>query len=296
MPVPVSDPGARTALIEASELAGLPTAVVELVRVGSNSVYRIDSDFIGRVAPDLTFRANAERQVRVARWLERIGFPATRALPVEQPIEASGRVVTLWGSVCRNDVYAPIGDVARLIRELHTLDVPSDIDLPALRPFGAPGDQLPALSDLSAVNRAFLQERIGWAREAFPLLPFVLPRGVIHGDANVGNVLLGDDGQAVLIDLDGFAVGPREWDLIQTAPFHDRLGWHTHEEYRTFVEVYGYDLTTWEGYSALADMREFAMTTWLGRKAGESVAMSKEAEKRITAIRTGASRRDWGAY
>lgn len=294
--MPISEAEARIALIEASEHVGMSSEVVELIRIGSNAVFRIDSDTIGRVAPGLRSWKNAERQIRVARWLEQIAFPATRALPVEQPIDASGRVVTLWKSACREEVYAPIHDVARLIRDLHHLDVPSDLDLPELRPFGAPNDGLPALPGLSTVNRAFLLERIEWAREVFPSLPFTLPPGVIHGDANVGNVLLCDDGQAVLIDLDSFAIGPREWDLIQTALFYDRLGWHTEEEYRTFVEVYGYDLTTWEGYSDLADMREIAMTTWLGRKAGESAATAEEAEKRITAIRTGASRRDWGAY
>ena len=43
--------------------------------------------------------------------------------------------------------------------------------------------------------------------------------------------------QGWVFDLDSFAVGPREWDLVQTALFYDRLGWHTREEYRTFVEV-----------------------------------------------------------
>ena len=106
----------------------------------------------------------------------------------------------------------------------------------------------------------------------FPTLDFPLGVGVIHGDANVGNVLLDEHGQAVLIDLDSFSIGPREWDLIQTALFADRLGWHTEEEYRTFVEVYGYDITQWDGYETLADMREVAMTAWLSRKAADDAA------------------------
>lgn len=274
---------------------GIAVNTVELIRIGSNAVYRLNSDSIGRVAPDVSLWTNAKRQVQVARWLESIDYPATRVLPVAQPVESGGRIVTLWTSACRGETYAPIADVARLIRDLHALAAP-EIDLPALQPFGAPDDELPDLPDLSAINRDFLRARIAWAREAFPALPFALSPGVIHGDANVGNVLLSDGGQAVLIDLDSFAVGPREWDLIQTALFYDRLGWHTEQEYRTFVDVYGYDLLQWEGYSDLADMREIAMTTWLSRKAGESEATAAEAEKRVTAVRTGASRRDWGAY
>ncbi|MGH3568173.1 MAG: phosphotransferase family protein [Pseudonocardia sp.] len=83
------------------------------------------------------------------------------------------------------------------------------------------------------------------------MLPFALPRGHIHGDANVGNVICDDRGHAVLIDLDSFAIGAREWDLIQTALFFDRLGWHTEEEYREFVEVYGYDITSRPARSAV---------------------------------------------
>jgi hypothetical protein len=48
-------------------------------------------------------------------------------------------------------------------------------------------------------------------------------------------------GTPVLIDLDGFAVGPREWDLMQTAMYYDSFGWHTREEYEDFARAYGYD-------------------------------------------------------
>ncbi|MBN9735402.1 MULTISPECIES: aminoglycoside phosphotransferase family protein [unclassified Pseudonocardia] len=287
---------ARSSLVAACRRVGIRVGSVETIRIGSNAVFRLDGEVIGRVAPDRRAWDDAERQIRVARWLERVGYPVARPLPVEQPIDGAGRAVTLWRSVCRGEVYAPIGDVARLIRELHALEPPHDIAFPPLRPFGAVGDELPDLRHLSPANRGFLDERIRWARVTFPELPFVLPPGVVHGDANVGNVLRGDDGGPVLIDLDGVAVGPREWDLVQTALFSDRLGWHTADEYREFVRVYGYDLTGWEGYTELADMREIAMTTWLGRRAGESATTAAEVEKRITALRTGASRRGWRPF
>jgi len=56
------------------------------------------------------------------------------------------------------------------------------------------------------------------------------------------------DGDPVLIDPDSFAAGPREWDLVQTALFYDRFGWHNAKEYRTFVDVYGFDIMDWSGY------------------------------------------------
>jgi hypothetical protein len=93
--------------------------------------------------------------------------------------------------------------------------------------------------------------------------------------------------------LDGFAVGPREWDLIQTALYFDHYGWHTREEYETFTSVYGYDIMRWPGYRMLANVREFIQVTWMIQKAKESEKSAAEARKRVDALRTGASRKDW---
>jgi Phosphotransferase enzyme family len=294
--MPMTEADARRSLLIACRDIGLSVDDAELIRLGSNAVFRVSGQIVGRVAPDLTHIGNAEKQIRVARWLERIGYPAVRAFDVSQPIKTADTVVTLWESIGLDTTYAPIADVALLIKRLHDLAEPPELQLPALRPFSPASEEFSHLGGLAPDDRAFLCDRIEWARSEFPRLPFALPGGVIHGDANIGNVLMDTDGTPMLIDLDSFATGPREWDLVQTALFYDRLGWHTREEYQTFVEVYGYDLMAWEGYTALADMREVAMTTWLSRKASDSPAAAAEAHKRINAIRTGASRRNWGAY
>ena len=124
----------------------------------------------------------------------------------------------------------------------------------------------------------------------------MLPPGVIHGDASIGNVLRDYHGNPVVIDLDGFAIGPREWDVVLTAMYYDSFGWHTREEYETFVQIYGFDIMTWPGYPVLREIREFLMVTWVIQKAGESEQIAAEARKRIAALRTGASRRDWQPY
>ena len=133
-------------------------------------------------------------------------------------------------------------------------------------------------------------------RDQYSKLEFVLPQGVIHGDANVGNVLRDSHGNPVVIDLDGFAIGPREWDLALTAIYYDSFGWHTREEYETFVRVYGFDIMKWPGYPVMRAVREFLMVTWVIQKAGESPRVAAEARKRIAALRTGASRGDWEPY
>lgn len=287
---------ADRALRTAASQIGLPTDGAKLIRLGSNAVFRVPGNVIARVARSAAMLENAQKQVDVAGWLEAEDFPAVRALDVRQPVVAENRVVTFWRSESDEEVYAPIDEVAHLIRRLHALTEPTDIRLPALRPFGAPDDPLPDFSVLSSDDAQYLRGRFAEARRTFDSLDYALPRGVVHGDANVGNVILADDGRAVLIDLDSFSRGPREWDLIQTAIFYDRFGWHTAEEYETFVRVYGYDIMGWSGYRDLANMREVAMTAWLSRKAVNSARSAAEAAKRLSAMRTGASRRDWSAY
>jgi hypothetical protein len=100
----------------------------------------------------------------------------------------------------------------------------------------------------------------------------------------------------VLIDLDGFATGPREWDLILTAIYYDSFGWHTRQEYEAFARVYGFDIMQWPGYPVLRSIREFLMVTWVIQKAAESDLVAAEARKRISALHTGASRKDWQPY
>ncbi|KAA1027092.1 aminoglycoside phosphotransferase family protein [Pseudonocardia sp. EV170527-09] len=286
----------RPVVGRAADRVGVAHPAVELIRIGSNAVFRLGRDVVARVAPSSRLLGNARRQIAVARWLAEVDYPATRALAVDQPVEIDGVVVTFWESISRGEVYAPLADVGRLIRRLHELSRPEGLDLPALAPFGHIGDPLPPFEGLDEIDAAYLRSRIEWSREAFSDMPFALPAGHIHGDANVGNVICDDLGAPVLIDLDSFATGAREWDLIQTALFYDRLGWHDGSEYRDFVDSYGYDLMQWTGYATLADMREIAMTSWIAKKAATSTGAAAEATKRVAAIRTGGSRRDWGAY
>jgi hypothetical protein len=75
--------------------------------------------------------------------------------------------------------------------------------------------------------------------------------------------------------------------------FYDRLGWHTEQEYRDFVDAYGYDLMQWSGYETLADVREVVMTAWLASTAQPGTEAAEELARRISDLRTGASRRGW---
>jgi aminoglycoside phosphotransferase (APT) family kinase protein len=282
------------ALVAAAESVDLVADGATLIRIGSNAVFRFTSKpIVGRVAPDLAKLESASRELAVADWLESAGVPAVRAVKVEQPLTANGRVVTLWESASEKIEYGDTGELARLLLELHSLDPP--MWLPVHDPLGKAVERIAALDSVEVTDRDFLQVRFEELASAYLDLEFDLAPGVIHGDANVGNVIRDREGRAILADLDGFAIGPREWDLILTALYFERFGWHTESEYALFTETYGYDVMKWSGYSTMRDLRELLMVAWLAQSV-RSDAGRRELAKRIETLRADGSRTDWSPF
>lgn len=290
--------GVEVVLREACEAADLDATGAELLRLGSNAVYRLTAlPIIVRIARDPAVLAEMERVVGVAQWLETVDFPATRVLAgVAQPVVVRGMVVTFWESVQETEEYATVGELADLLRRFHWLEEPESLRLPYFDPLAKLSASLNGLDAISDEDRSFLDERAAKLAKEYDRLDFVLPFGMIHGDANIGNVLRHRDGHAVLIDLDGLALAPREWDLILTAIYYDRYGWHTKAQYAEFVHRYGFDLMNWPGYETLADLRELMMVAWIGHQVATSERFAAEFALRMRSLRTGEGRDSWGAF
>lgn len=288
---------AQALLDQACAADGLSADDANLMRLGSNAVFHLKAPVVVRISRQGADVGEAMKTLAVARWLEAVDYPAVRVADVDQPLILNGHVVTFWVSVSRDGrQFATVGEVAEVLARLHRLDAPADLNLPALTPFRNADRRISANDWLSNSDREFLGRQLGELQDEYAGLEFVLPQGVIHGDANVGNVLHDEHGSPVVIDLDGFAVGPREWDVALTAIYYDSFGWHTREEYETFVRVYGFDVLSWPGYPVMRAVREFLMTTWLIQQASGSERIAAEASKRITALRSGGSRMDWKPY
>jgi hypothetical protein len=278
-------------------VAGLDAGGAELLRLGENAIYRLRSvPLVARIARTVDYLPDIETEVAAARWLESVAFPAARlAGPADQPLVADGRVVTFWELVSERTEYGTVAELAVLLRWLHDLEPPSSLVLPVLRPFARVAARIDG-AELAERDRAFLRARLAELRERYAGLEFVLPAGPVHGDANVGNVIRRADGVAVLIDMDGFAAGPREWDLVLTAMYFERFGWHTAQEYREFVTGYGFDVMTWPGYPVLRDIRELIMVAWLAQNTREGPEIAVEVSKRIADLRVGDGFRDWAPF
>jgi Ser/Thr protein kinase RdoA (MazF antagonist) len=289
--------GSNEALNQACAIAGINADGARLLRLGSNAVYRLKDPIVARISRPGADVDHARRTVAVARWLESADYPAVRIVDVDQPVIVDGYVVTFWQALSEDgDHYASTPEIAEILAALHRLVAPEELHLPPLAPLANAANRIVTSTWLAPEDRSFLAGTLANMDNAYANLEFVLPQGVIHGDASVGNVLRDSHGKPVLIDLDGFATGPREWDLVLTAIYYDSFSWHTREEYEAFVHAYGFDIMQWHGYPALQFIREFLMVTWLIQKAAESDQAAVEARKRISALRTGASRKDWQPY
>lgn len=270
-----------------------------MLRLGEHAVFRLDSaPVIVRIGRSADYADATRRELAVSAWLHSSGVPTVQAAAaeVDQPLIIDGRVVTFWRAVGDGDSYGTTDELAVLLRRMHALTPPPGLVLPTFTPFDRSRRRLDDAGHLDPTDRSFLLSRVDALDDAYRALRFTLPTGPIHGDANVGNVLRDDTGVPILIDLDGFAVGPREWDLILTAIYYDLYGWHSADEYAAFVDGYGFDIMAWDGYPVLRDVRETIMVVWMAQNVGNDDRTAAEFAKRLRAMRTGASRRDWAPF
>lgn len=291
----ISDEGkARELLANACARVGLDSRDARLMRLGSNAVFRLVEPEVVRIARSSVDLPHARRTIAVARWLEAEEYPAVRALHFDQPVIADGYPATFWEAVSPvGNEWTSVAEIAELLVKLHKLVAPADLRLPDVAPFAKAEERISSNTWLSPENRRIMTDKLVELQQRYARLDWALSYGVIHGDAGAGNTLRDWNGRPVMIDLDNFAVGHREWDLILTAVYYDSFSWHSTQEYEEFAQAYGFDIMKWSGYSTLKELSEFLMVTWVITKAVESQQVADEASKRIESIRTGASRKDW---
>ncbi|MEV6984156.1 aminoglycoside phosphotransferase family protein [Sphaerisporangium sp. NPDC051017] len=287
-----SEETARAMLREACAEAGLDATGATLVRQGENTIYRLPGGVIARVSRPGQVSA-AAREVSIARWLEASGVPAVQVLPdVVQPVDVGGRAVTFWRELPPHR-HGTAVQVATALRRLHDLAIPSDIDITPLDPFVRLTDRIDRARTLLEDDRAWMRAHLKHLMERYADLPPGRSLCVVHGDAWVGNVVSTDGGEVVLLDLERSSVGPPEWDLVSTAVKAFTLGGIPVEDYRDFVGVYGYDVTAWEGFEILRDIREFRMTCMAAQVAAENPTRRDEADRRLASLRGWRGSRPW---
>ncbi|MEU1875774.1 aminoglycoside phosphotransferase family protein [Streptosporangium sp. NPDC020072] len=295
-PLPFTAAEARKALDAACQKNGLPVDDAKLIRLGENAIFQLSAEkVIVRIARGIEVLPDVMKEVAVADWLRESGLPAAEPADYEQPVIALGRPVTFWRLIEDSGEKASVRDLARILRRLHHLPVPSDLPLPRFDIFNRVSERVAKAEVLSDQDHEFLVSRIAELRERHQNLHYRLPPCAVHGDAHQQNLIPAVDGTVFLIDFERFAFGPPETDLAVTAT-ERFVGWHTAADYESFADVYGFDVTAWEGFAVLRSINELKMTTWLMQNVNESEKVAREFRTRFTSLRSDGAVRSWTPF
>jgi Ser/Thr protein kinase RdoA (MazF antagonist) len=286
----------RILLGDACDRVGLPADGAELLRIGENAIYRLASaPVVVRIARHSDHWDDAAKEVQVAGWLERAEVPAAQVWPIEQPLSINGHPVTFWRFIDgRRGGPGDVRDLGALLRRIHTLPRPTTFVLPGERVLGRVRARIER-APVPPEDRAFLLGLLGDLTSAVGALDYVLPTCVTHGDAHVQNLMV-NNRDVKLIDFERVAWGQPEWDLAMTATEFVTAQFWTRDQYDTFVDAYGFDVTEWAGFPVLRRAHEVKMTTWLMQNINESSIIRDEYELRLATIRSGRPGEPWRAF
>jgi thiamine kinase-like enzyme len=286
----------RESLLAACRAVRLDPRGAELVRMGENALYRLQSaPIMVRVGRSVEA---SKKETEVARWLTANRFPAVSLTAVEQPVVVQGMAVTFWEFIEESDVPATSADLGHILKNLHALPEPTELALPPFEPLPKFDERILSIgSRLDVESREFLTERRDELEARFLDVKFELEPGPIHGDAHRHNLIRESCDQNVkLIDLEDFCVGPREWDLCVEAIGFRTFGWITEDEYEAYVGASGFDALNWSGYPVMQSIRELNMTTWLAQNLGQSKDVDVEVYRRIEDLRHEDAAREWRTF
>ncbi|WP_179956647.1 phosphotransferase family protein [Amycolatopsis anabasis] len=281
-------------LAETCTSLGLDARGATLLRFTNNAVYALAREpVVVRIVGSVALRHRVGKVVAVARHFARHGVPAIRLVPgIKQPMRVGEHLVTVWVKVPENGRRAGSADLARLLRKVHALPPPEGIG--DWNPLDDVRARVADAEELGPDDRRFLLRRCAEVEAALGELDFPLPRGLVHGDAHPGNVIVGPSGP-VLCDFDSSCVGPPEWDLTPLAVGRERFG-DPAGRYRLLADVYGFDVTAWDGFAVLRAARELKLTTSVLPILRSHPQVRGELRRRLDDLRAGRSESRWDRY
>jgi hypothetical protein len=282
-------------LAEVCARAGLDPTGAELVKFTNNAVFRLVRDpVVVRIAGSNAVRSRVPKIVAVARWLAGHDMPSVRLLEdVEQPVRAGGHLATLWQKVPATGP-APTGyDLAAILRRFHELP-PPDFGLPTWRPVGPIRERIAESRGLADDDLTFLLAACDETEAALAAQHYELPRGPIHGDGFLGNLIPGPDGP-LICDFDSTSTGPREWDLTPAAVGRLRFNYPV-DVHGQLASAYGFDVIAWDGFPVLRRLRELQLVTSVLPVLDSNPGLRPQWERRYRSFREGDEGVRWETY
>ncbi|HVN11586.1 MAG TPA: aminoglycoside phosphotransferase family protein [Kineosporiaceae bacterium] len=297
--VQLSAEGIAALTAAAGRATGLPTTGARLLKFTNNAVVLLPrAGAVLRIAGSNEVRARVPVVVAAARWLQGLGLPAVRLHPqAPNPLAIGGHLVTVWQAVQTAAAPATASGLAEILRVLHAVGAPPPPDLPDWNVVAAIRRRLGEADGVAEGDLAFLREELAAVEAMVAALQEVeplVPSGVVHGDAFLGNVIASPGGP-VICDFDGVSVGPREWDLVPVAVGALRFDYGTGLQ-AEFARAYGVDVTAWPGFPALRRVRELQLVTSVLPVLEANPALRPQWRVRLETLRRRDSSVRWTPY
>ncbi|MCO6006252.1 aminoglycoside phosphotransferase family protein [Actinoallomurus purpureus] len=244
-----------------------------------------------KIARRGTRPSEVARTVQFVRWLMEQDFPTVPLYPVsDQPVVVDGHAVTFWTFLPQPDHPVSAAQIAAPLHALHSLPTPP-FPIRRVDNVAVIRRSLAATQSLPSHALRYLANRLDRLEAALATVRFNLPEGILQGDPQHRNALhLGD--RAVLCDWDTFVWGHPEWDLV-TIEIHCRRFGYGRQHYQAFSDAYGYDVTAWDGYPVLRDLREIRMIATNARKVIHAPQTAPEVTRRIEGLASENTALEW---
>lgn len=276
---------------------GLDPRGAELIKFTNNAVLRLPhAGVVLRIAGSAVIGARVAQVVFAAQLFTRYEVATVRLWPGSRsPMIVREHEITIWDDI--PTLRPPdADDLAGLLRAVHAVPVES-AEVRAWDPITGIRQRLETAADLGPDVLGFLEaECVAVAAELLELdtVEPLLPRGLVHGDAFLGNVIVGPNGP-VLCDFDSTSWGPREWDLTPVAVGARRFE-RGAERQRRMVIGYGVDVTEWKGFRALRRLRELQLVTSVLPVLGANPALRPQWRLRLDSLRRRDTEAQWTPY
>lgn len=292
--------GIETVTRAVAHAVGLDATGWRLVKFTNNAVVRLPaSKAVVRIAGSDAVGRRVPVVLAAAEVYAAAGVPAVRLHPrAPAAVHVLGHVATVW--VDGRDERAASPDAAALaaaLRRVHAIDgVPPQI--PRWDPVASIRRRIAAADGAGEEALAFLAaqcDAVAPLVAALADVPPLLPAGLLHGDAFVGN-LVPSRPVPLLCDFDATAVGPREWDLTPVAVGAARMDYADGGGYAAFCAAYGVDVTQWAGFATLRRVRELQLVTSVLPALTANPALRPQWEHRLRTLREGETSVRWAPY
>lgn len=281
-------------LVGVQTATGMDVADARLIKFTNNAVFVLpNAKVVARIAASTTMTARVDKVIRVARWLAQGDVPAVRLIDIDQPLIIDNLRVTLWDEI-HGDGPTPSGtDLATILQRWHQLDPPRD-GLPDWAPLEEIRSRLAEPDGIDPADLSYLRDECNRVEDQLAGLSFDLPRGPIHGDAFMGNLIDGINGAAIC-DFDSSCNGPREWDLVPLAVGKLRFD-YPGDDYGALASTYGFDVIASKGFPVLRRLRELKLVTSLVPVLASRPVLRPQWQRRLDTYRNGDQTARWSTY